>query len=169
MSNGILSFSDYVGGSDNVISQIAFPTDQKSYLYNFQTSIVGWSFTAEYQTLVLDSVKYNKYDQTPNYADSNVIGYFPSMPLVSNNAPEIVDAAKGLVLLKIPALLYSGALMPDARGQSALVVVGFDWVNNSPFPSKQTHRWALLQAWNNNIAIGNPVDASGYIPIPVTA
>ena len=65
---GVLTFSQYVGGADQLIIEQAFPSTQRSVVYNFDRDITGWTFSADYQTLVVDSVTFNRYTGEPNFA-----------------------------------------------------------------------------------------------------
>ena len=47
MASGVLSFADYVGGADQLIIEQAFPSTQRSVVYNFGTDITGWTFSAD--------------------------------------------------------------------------------------------------------------------------
>lgn len=162
---GVLSFSEYIGGPDEIIAAQAFPSDQRSYLYNFGGNIAGWTFTADYQTLVIDSVAFNRYTGAPNFANSRVIGSFPKVELINANAPQVIDAPQGILRFKVPAGMYSGAILPDARTHVPVVVVSLTWTDAEAYPNTQSHRWAFVQAWEPDVEIGDPVDSAGYTPI----
>ena len=162
---GVLTFSDYIGGPDEVIAAQSFPSDQKSYQYAFGTDITGWTFTADYQTIVVDTVSFNRYTGEPNFTNSNVIGSFPKVELTGNSAPQVINATTGTVSLRIPAEMYTGPILPDARANVPVTVVAFTWENDETFPTIQTHRWAFVQAWEPDVVIGNPTDDPAYTPI----
>lgn len=162
---GVLSFSDYVGGPDEVVAAQSFPSDQKSYLYDFGNSISSWTFTADYQAIVVDTVTFNRYTGEPNFTNSHVIGSFPKVELTGNNAPQVANAAAGTVTLRVPAGMYTGPILPDARANVPVVVVAFTWQNAETFPTIQTHRWAFVQAWEPDVDIGDPTTANTYIPL----
>lgn len=162
---GVLTFSDYIGGPDEVIAAQAFPSDQKSYQYGFGQSISSWTFTADYQTIVVDQVTFNRYTGEPNFTNSNVIGSFPKVELTGNNAPQVGNAAAGTVTLRVPAGMYQGPILPDARSNVPVVVVAFTWQNAETFATIQTHRWAFVQAWEPDVVIGDPTTANAYIPL----
>ena len=162
---GVLSFSDYVGGPDDVIAAQAFPSDQKNYLYNYQTNITGWQFTADYQTIVVDRVSFNRYTGQPNFTNSNVIGSFAMAELTGNNAPQVGNVTAGTVTLRVPANMYTGNILPDARANVPVTVVALTWQDAETFPNIQTHRWAFVQAWEPDVGIGDPTESAGYTPI----
>lgn len=165
MGAGILSFSDYIGGPDEIVVAQAFPSDQKQYRYTFDQSVAGWTFTADYQTIVVDQISFNRYTGQPNFANSKVIGSFDKQELTGNNAPQVNNAAAGSVTLRVPANMYTGPIMPDARSNVPVVVVSMTWQNAETFPTIQTHRWAFVQAWEPDVEPGSPTDDPGYTPI----
>jgi hypothetical protein len=162
---GVLSFSDYIGGPDEVIAAQAFPSDQKSYLYNFGVNVTGWTFTADYQTIVVDQLTFNRYTGQPNFSNSRVIGSFPKVELINNSAPTVIDAAAGTVQLRIPAGMYTGAILPDARAAVPVVVVSLTWTDAESYANTQSHRWAFVQAWEPDVPVGNPTDETDYTAI----
>jgi hypothetical protein len=165
MGQGVLSFSDYIGGPDEVVAAQAFPSDQKSYQYNFGTNITGWTFTADYQTIVVDRITFNRYTGEPNFTNSNVIGSFDKVELTGNSAPQVGNAAAGTMSLRVPAGMYDGPILPDARANVPVTVVALTWQDAETFPNIQSHRWAFVQAWEPDVAIGDPTDDPDYNPI----
>lgn len=164
---GVLSFSDYIGGPDEIIAAQAFPSDQKQYLYGFGTNVTGWTFSADYQTLVIDTISFNRYTGEPNFSNSSVIGSFAKQELTGNNAPQVSNAATGAVYLRVPSGMYAGPIIPDARENVPVVIVALTWTNADTFPTTQTHRWAFVQAWEPDVTIGDPTTAGGYTPLSV--
>jgi len=162
---GVLSFSDYIGGPDEVIAAQAFPSDQKQYQYGFGANVAGWTFTADYQTIVVDAVSFNRYTGEPNFTNSNVIGSFPKVELTGNNAPQVGNVTAGTVSLRVPAGMYDGPILPDARANVPVTVVAFTWENADTFPTIQTHRWAFVQAWEPDVPIGDPTGNINYTPV----
>jgi hypothetical protein len=165
MGAGVLSFAEYIGGPDEVIAAQSFPSDQKSYLYNFDTNITGWTFSADFQTLVVDKIAFNRYTGQPNFANSQVIGSFPKVELTGTTAPQVSNASSGLVSLRVPASMYTGPIIPDARANVPVTVVAFTWSNADTFATTQTHRWAFVQCWEPDVAVGDPTDDAGYTPL----
>ena len=41
---GVLTFDQYIGGADQLIIEQAFPSTQRSVVYNFDRDIAGWTF-----------------------------------------------------------------------------------------------------------------------------
>jgi hypothetical protein len=57
---GVLTFDQYIGGADQLIIEQAFPSTQRSVVYNFDRNITGWTYSADYQTLVVDEIAFNR-------------------------------------------------------------------------------------------------------------
>ena len=70
--SGVLSFSDFLGGPDNIQAEAIFPSTKRTYAYNFNTDITGWVFALDYQTLVVNPVTYDR-NGVPNFSSSLVI------------------------------------------------------------------------------------------------
>jgi len=159
---GILDFQQYIGGADQIKIEQAFPSDQKQLNYNFGLNVTGWTFSSDYQTLVVDTVTFNRYTGQPNFSNSQVIGSFAAVELTGADAPAVLNAATGSVALKIPSGMYAGPIIPDARENVPIVIVGFTWTNSEAYPQTNTHRWAFIQAWEPDVVVGNPTAAAGY-------
>ena len=161
---GVLTFDQYIGGPDQLIIEQAFPSNQKSVIYNFGRDITDWTFRADYQTIVVDRVKFNRFTGAPNFSDSRVIGSFPYVEIDSQSpaAPSVINTPEGRVLVTFPAGMYSGPIIPDARKNVPIVVYGFTF-NIAATPTQtSTHRWAFLQAWEPEVALGDPTDESDF-------
>jgi hypothetical protein len=167
MSSGVLSFSDYLAGPDNIVAEAIFPSTKRTYAYNFDQDISGWTWAIDYQTLIIDPIAYDRNGQ-PNFANSKVIGYFPKQEVtVDSSVLTIVDAAKGLVNITIPANRYTGAIIPDARKNVPVTIVGITWTTADTTTQTNSHRWAFLESWEPNVTIGNPVDENDYTAFTV--
>ena len=166
---GVLTFDQYIGGADQLIIEQAFPSTQRSVVYNFDRDITGWTFSADYQTIVVDQIGFNRYTGAPNFANSTVIGSFAKVDIAPGpNAPEIINAATGTVKVTFPANMYTGPIIPDARKNVPIVVFGFTWNINSTPAQILTHRWAFIQCYEPDVVIGDPVEDPGYTPLVVS-
>jgi hypothetical protein len=153
---GILNFSQFIGGPDNVVLQAIFPSTQKTFTYNFNQNITGWTFSANQQTIVVDTVSFDRNSGLPNFTTSKVIGSFPEAAINSSQIV-VTNAATGIVTFTIPANLYTGPIVPDARLNVPLTVVDFMWSTGSGATnSKDSHRYALIQNWEPGVVAGNP-------------
>lgn len=162
---GVLTLSQYLGGPDQVIVQQSFPSDSRTFQYDFGRDITGWTFQSDYQTLIIDSIAFNRFTGEPNFANSRVIGYFPKVEISGASAPTVISALTGLVRVNLPANMYSGPLLPDARRNVPLVIVGVTWTDTSSPPQTQTNRWALVQSWEPDVPPGDPITHTGFVAL----
>jgi hypothetical protein len=160
MAAGVLNFAQYLGGADNIKIEQIFPSTQRTLQYNFSTNITGWNFLIDYQTIVVDTVSFDRNTGQPNFANSNIIGYFPSGVVSTSTYVNVTNAASGLVSITIPTQLYTGPILPDARANVPITVVGVTWQDNSSPKQINTHRWAFLLAWEPSVTPGDPTDST---------
>ena len=165
--SGVLNLSQWLGGADNIKAEATFPSSQKTMLYNFDRDISGWTFEVDYQTIVVDQVAFNRNTGQPNFTNSTVIGYFPKVEVTGGFAPEVVNAALGTVKVHFPANMYTGAIIPDARKNVPITIVGITWTDDATPANINTHRWALIQSWEPDVAPGDPVLEVDYTAITV--
>ena len=78
---GVLNFSDYLGGPDNLQLLQTFPATQKVFTYDFGTSVSSYAFALDYQVIVVDPLSFDRNTGEPNFAASEVIGTFPKVDL----------------------------------------------------------------------------------------
>lgn len=163
---GVLTFDQYIGGADELIIEQAFPSTQRSVVYNYDRDITGWTFSADYQTIVVDTIAFNRYTGEPNFANSKVIGSFPKVDITDPDlVPQAINEATGTVKVSFPAEMYTGPIIPDARKNVPIVVFGFTW-NMASFPVQTfTHRWAFIQCYEPDVVIGDPTTDPDYIPL----
>ena len=169
MSGRLLSFSQYLGGADNVKVEEMFPNDQKTYTYNFANgNVSGYTFSADFQSLLLSNVAYNNITGEPNFTDTNVTGYFTNTANISNS-PYIVttSAASGLVAFTIPENRYTGKVLPNARANVVCTVVSFQWNTDDTPPQKQRHRFAILERFDPTVGKvpGDPATESNFVAL----
>lgn len=159
---GVLRFDQYLGGPDQMQIEQAFPSSQRSVVYNFGTDISGYTFQADYQTLVVNPVQFNRFTGQPNFTNSAVVGYFPKVEVTGDAAPSIINSAQGTVLVNFPANMYTGPVLPDARQNVPVVVFAFTWIIPSTVDQIETHRWAFVQAWEPDVALGDPTSDNNF-------
>ena len=155
MSGRLLDFSQYLGGADNVVTIETFPGSTKSYTYDFQDiNVSQYQFSADYQSILLSEVAYDRVTGLPNFSTTIVSGYFDNYDTVGVNNFDTGQAAAGLVSFLIPANRYTGNIFPSARQNVVATVVGFEWVtlNNE----KHVHRYLLLERWEPGVPMGDP-------------
>jgi hypothetical protein len=165
--SGVLSFSDYLGGPDNIQVEQIFPSTKRTYAYNFNTNITGWTFAVDYQTLVVNPVAYDR-NGVPNFSNSLVIGFFPKVDVaIDSSVVNVVNAALGTVNITIPGGMYTGALIPDARKNVPITIVGITWTTADTPTQVNSHRWAFIQCYEPDVSIGNPILENNYTAFTV--
>ena len=172
---GILNFQQYIGGPDSVQVENVFPSNQKTLIYTFKNdagtalNITGWTFTADYQTLVIDEIAFNRNTNKPNFGNSTVIGSFAKVEVSGGLAPAIISASAGTVKVNLPASMYAGPIVPDARRNVPITVFSLTWTDASNPPQINSHRWALVQCWEPDVVVGDPTTATGYTALTLGA
>ncbi len=166
----LLDFSQYIGGADNVKVLNLFPRSQKSFSYDFGTDVSGYTFTADYQSIVLDKISFDRATGDANFADSIVTGYMNTATSISPGT-YINDTAavSGTVVFTIPQNRYTGPLLPNARQNPVMTVVSFEWQTDDTPPQYDSHRWAILESWEPGVTVGDPAVSSDFISIGVGA
>jgi hypothetical protein len=152
---GILTFQQWLGGPDQVKCEAIFPSTQKTLQYNFGRDITGWTFEVDNQTLVVDTLAYDRYTSEPNFAASKVIGSFPKAEVSAGNIT-VANVTTGLVNITIPANMYAGPILPDARKNIPLTVVGVTWKTAGALNTINTHRWVYINNWEPDVVAGDP-------------
>jgi len=158
---GVLSFSQFIGGPDNVIMESDFPSTTKTYAYAFNTNVTGWTFKLDAQVVVVDTMAYDR-DGNPNFTDSKIIGSYPYSVVNTSTNITVMNTASGIVNVTHPAGLYSGPIVPDARVNNPILVMGLSWTDNQTPKQTNTHRIAKIMAWEPQVAVGDPVLGTGY-------
>jgi len=166
---GILNFANYLGGADNIQIEQIFPSDQRTFVYNFGQDITSWTFHLDYQTVVADSVSFDRITGEPNFAATTIIGSFPAGTISTGTYVTVTDAAAGIVAITIPGGLYTGSILPDARKHNPITIVGVTWTQPSTPAQIATHRWAFIQSYEPGVNPGDPVLDENYSPIAVGA
>lgn len=165
--SGVLSFSDYLGGPDNIQVEQIFPSTKRTYAYNFNQNITGWSWAIDYQTLVVNPVTYDR-NGVPNFSSSLVIGYFPKQEVtVDSSVLNVVSASAGTVNITIPGNLYTGPIIPDARKNVPITIVGITWTTADSPTQTNSHRWAFIQCYEPDVTIGNPILDNAYTALNI--
>lgn len=165
--SGVLSFADYLGGPDNIQVEQIFPSTKRTYAYNFNTDITGWSWGLDAQTLVVNPVTYDR-NGVPNFSTSLVIGSFALQNLaVDSTTINIVSAVAGTVNITIPGGLYSGPIIPDARKNVPITIVGVSWTTAGTPTQVNSHRWAFIQCYEPDVTIGNPILDAGFTALTI--
>jgi hypothetical protein len=166
---GVLTFKQFIGGADNLILRQGFPSDSTNLIYNYGQDITSWLFEADYQTLVVDTITYDRFTGEPSFTNSKVIGSFAKAEITDPAlAPAITNAASGLARVTLPAGMYTGPLVPDARKNVPITVVGVTWTTDDTPTQTNTHRWAIVQSWEPDVVVGDPTTDAGYTAFNLT-
>jgi hypothetical protein len=161
---GVLDFSDYLGGPDNVNIEQIFPSTQRTLQYNFGRDITGWTFDIEHQTIVADSITFDRISGQPNFSGTTIIGRFPS-GVISNSNVVVINASTGRVNITIPGGLYTGPIYADARKNVPITIVGVSWTDAGSPPQVNSHRWAFIQCYEPGVAPTDPTADPDYTAI----
>lgn len=162
---GVLTFQQFVGGPDQVKVEAIFPSTQKTLQYNFGQDVTDWEFEMDHQTIVVDTMAYDRYTSEPNFANSAVIGTFPKVEINTTTYVAVVNATAGIVNVTIPAGMYEGPILPDARSNIPLTVVGVTWKDGSTPQQINTHRWVYIQNWEPDVTPASPTTDENYTAI----
>jgi len=168
MAGRLLSFKDYVGGADNVQCIEMTPSTQRTFRYDYNANVSSYTFEADMQTIVVDTLAYDTATGDPNFTTSNVTGSFANSEIGSANIVTTL-ASTGLIDFTIPKNRYTGNIVPDARANVPITVVSFRWTDTSVTPNTtEGHRWAILERYEPDVVIGDPTLDSGYTAIPTS-
>lgn len=163
MSSRVLDFREYIGGADNVIMLALFPRSQKTFNYDYGVDISGYTFTADFQSIVIDVVGFDRITGVPNFGSSTVIGYQDNESnIAANTFIQVVDASTGSVNFTIPEQRYTGAMLPNARVKVVITVVSFEWADGATPPQKDSHRYAIIETWEPGVEPGDPTAEAGF-------
>jgi len=163
MAKGILSFADFLGGPDSLFIEQIFPTTQRTLEYNFGQNITGWTFSADYQTLIVDKIAFDR-NGDPNFSTSTVIGFFAKADITATNI-SVVGTSTGRVNVVVPANMYTGPIYADARKNVPITVVGVTWTDSASPANINTHRWGFIQCYEPGVSPTDPTTATGYVSI----
>jgi len=154
MSGRLLDFSQYIGGADNVITVELFKRSKKLYTYNYGFDVSSYAFSADYQSILLDTVTYDRATGLPNFSDTTVLGYFDNYSTIPSGNFDTSDAATGSITFTIPPDRYAGYIYPNARTNVVATVIGFQWDDGAV--TQNTHRYLILERWEPGIDMGDP-------------
>ena len=168
MAGRLLSFKDYIGGADNVQVIEMTPSTQRTFRYDYGANVSSYTFEADMQTIVVDTLAYDTATGDPNFTTSNVTGSFANAE-ISNVNIVTSGAATGTIKLTIPSQRYTGNIIPDARANVPITVVSFRWTDTSVTPNTtEGHRWAIMERYEPDVTIGDPTLSTGYTVIPTS-
>jgi hypothetical protein len=159
---GVLTFAQYLGGPDNINIEQIFPSTQRTFNYNFARNISTWTFVVDQQTIVVDEIAFDRNTGAPNFANSAVIGYFPFVTISTASYVSVTNAALGLVNITTPTNMYTGPILPDARKNVPITIVGVTWRDGGSPEQINTHRWSFIQSWEPSVTPGDPTGSGSF-------
>jgi hypothetical protein len=164
---GVLTVGQWLGGPDNVQVESTFPSSEKTYAYVFATNVQGWNFELQAQTVIVDTITYDRITGLPNFATSRVVGYFPSAVVNTSTYIQVLNTYSGIVNVTHPGGLYTDKILPDARTNTPLLVMSLTWSDNSTPRQINSHRIAKILAWEPGVLPGDPTltTATGYVSL----
>ena len=167
MSGRLLDFKEYIGSANNVQVIELFPRSQKSFTYNFGSDVSGYTFSADYQSILLNTVSYDRLTGDPNFADTTVSGYFTNTANVSPSMIDTSSAASGTVVLTIPKDRYTGNIFPSARANVVMTVLSFQWTTDDSPVQQDMHRWAIIERFDPQVGKvpGDPADEANFVEL----
>ena len=167
MSGRFLDFKSYLGGANNVLFLEAFPRTQKTYAYDFNADISAYTFTADYQSVLLNEVTYNNITGEPNLSTTTVSGYFTNTANISNAMINVTDASAGDVTLTIPENRYTGNILPSTRANVVCTIVSFQWATGETPVQKDSHRYCILERFDPQVGKvpGDPADETTFVAL----
>jgi hypothetical protein len=87
--------------------------------------------------------------------------------IINSTTINVVNAALGTVNITIPANLYTGAIIPDARKNVPITIVGVSWTTATTPSQVNSHRWAFIQCYEPDVDIGNPILSTGFTALTI--
>jgi hypothetical protein len=167
MSGRLLSFKDYIGSANNVQVIELFPRSQKSFVYDFDSDVSSYEFSADYQSILLSDVTYDRVTGDPNFAETTVSGYFTNTANVSPSNINNASASTGLVTLTIPENRYTGNVLPNARANVVMTVLSFQWTTDDTPVQKDMHRWAIIERFDPEVGKvpGDPTNEANFVAL----
>ena len=172
---GILSTSEFLGGPDNIITEQIFPSNQKTIIGQIKDDaglpidLTGWTFVADYQTLIVDQIGFNRTTGKPNFSNSTVIGSFPKVEVAAPYEPTVTDAAQGIFKVHFPAGMYSGPIIPDARVNVPMTIYSLTWTDDSTPAQVISQRWCFIQNYEPDVTVGDPTLDADYTSLTLGA
>jgi hypothetical protein len=163
----VLSLANWLGGPDNVQVESTFPSSEKTYAYAFARDVTNWTFELQSQAVIVNQIAFDRITGLPNFANSQVVGYFPSAISNTSTYIQVLNTYSGIVNVTHPANLYADKILPDARKNVPLMVMNLSWTDNSTPPQINSHRIAKILAWEPGVLPGDPTltTATGYVSL----
>lgn len=170
----VIKFEEYIGGTP-IFVKAASPKEADVWVSapirdaaNQVVDITNWTWELDAQPLVVDKIGFDRLTGEPNFANSKVIGYFPKVELTDSTNVKTDLASQGIITIGIPAFMYQGPVVPDARKNVVIVVVGITYTTSDSPAVIKTNRIAIIQAWAPDIEIADPTQDQNFTALTLT-
>ena len=171
-SGRVLDAKQFLGGADNVINLELLPEQSQTFTYDFNANVAGYQFGADYSCINVDTLSYNVSDGSPNYAGSNVTGYFANIDgsgstkvSVASGQINTSQANNGQITFHIPGNRYNtaGFITPSARSNVVITIMEFNWIvpTDGTNPARtDSHRFSIVERYSPDRTPGDPTNAN---------
>lgn len=170
----IIRFEEYIGGNPIYFLKQS-PKEQKTFTLTFTDSdgdaidVSGYTWELDYQALVVDTIAFDRLTGDPNFANSKIIGTFAKGEVDEATYVKTANAADGIVNITIPASSYTGPVLPDARKNVPILLVGITWTTDDTPPQIHNQRLAFIMAYTVDVSAGDPTLDAGYTAITLAS
>ena len=131
--------------------------------YRYGEDVSGWNFTANTQTIVLDSFA-TRTDRDGNTIPvfGRVVGEIEDAMSVPAGNIDTADGANGNIVLTIPPARYSGNILPNYQGEVPLTVLTFIRDNDGRIENRTV---LIVEKYAATVAVDEPSESSNFDPI----
>jgi hypothetical protein len=170
----IIRFEEYIGGQPIYVATQS-PKEQKTFILTFKDdagaaiNVSGYTWEVDYQALVVDTLAFDRNTGEPNFANSKVIGRFVKGEVNVGTYVKTTSASTGVVSITIPAGVYTGPILPDARKNVPILLVGITYTTADTPPQIHNQRLAFIQAYTVDVSAGDPTLDNGYTAITLAS
>ena len=131
-----------------------FPSTQQKFTFTVEGGATAtWTASVDAKTLIVDQVSYNRFDNRPDFSNSQVIGYFEGITTGSQTTTGVIY---------LPGGVYAGPILPGGNVYVPVTIYNITWTDGTETFS---HQLGFVQNWEPGVEIGNPVDSFDFEPI----
>jgi hypothetical protein len=131
-----------------------FPSTQQKFTFTVEGgATASWTASVDAKTLIVDQVSYNRFDNRPDFSNSQVIGYFEGITTGSQTTTGVIY---------LPGGVYAGPILPGGNVYVPVTIYNITWTDGTETFS---HQLGFVQNWEPGVEIGNPADSFDFEPI----
>jgi hypothetical protein len=131
-----------------------FPSTQQKFTFTVEGGATAtWTASVDAKTLIVDQVSYNRFDNRPDFSNSQVIGYFEGITTGSQTTTGVIY---------LPGGVYAGPILPGGNVYVPVTIYNITWTDGTETFS---HQLGFVQNWEPGVEIGNPADSFDFEPI----